>query len=108
MNLLILTIVLLAALGITLYHRLSLLVSTLTLAAILVLYSLQVSIPYVHWVIFLAIAIPLNLKPVRKIISSKLLKVFKGIMPTISDTEQEALDAGTVWWEAEVFVIQLG
>ncbi len=24
-------------------------------------------------------------------------------MPPISDTEQEALDAGTVWWEAELF-----
>lgn len=103
MNLLILTLVLLATLGIALYHRLSLLVTTLTLAAILVLYSLQVTIPYVHWIVFLAIFAPLNLKPVRKIISGKLLKVFKGIMPTISDTEQEALDAGTVWWEAEVF-----
>ena len=30
-------------------------------------------------------------------------RALKGAMPTISDTEQEALDAGTVGWDAELF-----
>ncbi|HKX53475.1 MAG TPA: acyl-CoA dehydrogenase [Nitrosospira sp.] len=42
--------------------------------------------------------------PVRRtLISSRLLKIFRRILPKISQTEQEALDAGTVWWEAELF-----
>ena len=39
----------------------------------------------------------------RILISSRLLKIFRKILPPISQTEQEALDAGTVWWEAELF-----
>jgi acyl-CoA dehydrogenase len=35
--------------------------------------------------------------------SSPIYKLMAGIMPTISQTEQEALDAGDVWWEAELF-----
>lgn len=42
--------------------------------------------------------------PVRRtLISNRLLKIFRRILPKISQTEQEALDAGTVWWEAELF-----
>ncbi len=56
------------------------------------------------WIIYLAIVLPLNLKPIRRNLFSKhIYKVMKKIMPTISQTEQEALDAGDVWWEAELF-----
>ncbi|GAA0212614.1 acyl-CoA dehydrogenase FadE [Kangiella japonica] len=98
-----LTIILLLTLMIALYHRASLKITSLILAGILVAWSLYDGIPYVHWAIFLIIFLPLNLSPIRRKASAKLLDVFKGIMPRISDTEQEALDAGTVWWEAEVF-----
>lgn len=98
-----LTIILLLTLMIALYHRASLKITSLILASILVLWSLYDGIPYVHWAIFLIVFLPLNLSPIRRKVSAKLLDVFKGIMPRISDTEQEALDAGTVWWEAEVF-----
>lgn len=26
-----------------------------------------------------------------------------GVLPPISDTEREAIDAGTVWWDGELF-----
>ncbi len=39
----------------------------------------------------------------RRLIISPLLNQFKRVMPPISDTEQEALEAGTVWWEKELF-----
>jgi len=29
--------------------------------------------------------------------------LFQRILPAMSDTEREALEAGTVWWEAELF-----
>ncbi|MDE2365408.1 MAG: acyl-CoA dehydrogenase [Betaproteobacteria bacterium] len=42
--------------------------------------------------------------PVRRaLVSNRLLKVFRRILPQVSQTEQEALDAGTVWWEGDLF-----
>jgi len=32
-----------------------------------------------------------------------IFKWFKAILPDISQTEQEAIDAGTVWWDGELF-----
>ena len=39
----------------------------------------------------------------RLLISSFILKIFRKILPQVSQTEQEALDAGTVWWDGELF-----
>lgn len=39
----------------------------------------------------------------RHLFSKWILKLFRRILPQISQTEQEALDAGTVWWEGELF-----
>lgn len=44
------------------------------------------------------------IKPLRRLlISNRLYSVYRRLMPTLSTTEQEALDAGTVWWDAELF-----
>ncbi len=44
------------------------------------------------------------LKPLRRLlISDRLYAVFRKVMPAVSATEQEALDAGTVWWDAQIF-----
>ncbi len=90
------------------YLRLPLLVWSLLLAAALVGYQIladagasQITL---LWIIYAAVIIPLNLKPVRRnLISRAIYMAMKKIMPTISQTEQEALDAGDVWWEAELF-----
>ena len=39
----------------------------------------------------------------RHLVSNPILKIFRKMLPPISQTEQEALDAGTVWWEGELF-----
>ncbi|SCY30031.1 acyl-CoA dehydrogenase [Nitrosospira sp. Nsp13] len=39
----------------------------------------------------------------RALISNRMLKFFRRILPQISQTEQEALDAGTVWWDGDLF-----
>ncbi len=39
----------------------------------------------------------------RKLISDAVFKWFGTALPNLSDTEQQALDAGTVWWDAELF-----
>lgn len=38
-----------------------------------------------------------------KWISKPLLKLFKKVTPAMSQTEREAIDAGTVWWDGELF-----
>jgi acyl-CoA dehydrogenase len=45
-----------------------------------------------------------SIGPLRRLlISDRLYSVFRKVLPRISSTEQEALDAGTVWWDAEIF-----
>jgi acyl-CoA dehydrogenase len=39
----------------------------------------------------------------RLLISDRLYGLFRKALPTVSPTEQEALSAGTVWWDAEIF-----
>ena len=42
--------------------------------------------------------------PVRRaLITPHLLALFKRILPTMSDTERDALEAGTTWWDADLF-----
>ncbi len=55
-------------------------------------------------VLFAAIAVPLNFKPLRrKWLSAPFLAVYRKMLPTLSDTEKVALEAGTVGWEGELF-----
>lgn len=39
----------------------------------------------------------------RIMISGVVLKIFRKILPQISATEQEAINAGTVWWDGDLF-----
>ncbi|MBK9160537.1 MAG: acyl-CoA dehydrogenase [Nitrosomonadales bacterium] len=39
----------------------------------------------------------------RTIVSATVLKIFRKILPQISATEQEAINAGTVWWDGDLF-----
>ncbi len=44
------------------------------------------------------------IKPLRRLfISNRLFSLFRKVMPKLSSTEREALEAGTVWWDAELF-----
>src|SRR3982751_4694287 len=39
----------------------------------------------------------------RDIISKPIFSWARGVLPTMSDTEREALEAGDVWWDADLF-----
>ncbi|NOU01682.1 MAG: acyl-CoA dehydrogenase [Gallionella sp.] len=39
----------------------------------------------------------------RAVVIAAALKIFRKVLPQISATEQEAIDAGTVWWDGELF-----
>ncbi|MDJ0957295.1 MAG: acyl-CoA dehydrogenase [Arenicellales bacterium] len=46
----------------------------------------------------------LNLPDLRqRYLSSPMLKYMRKALPPISNTEREAIEAGTVWWESELF-----
>jgi acyl-CoA dehydrogenase len=58
----------------------------------------------VLWVaaaVFAAFAI---VKPLRRaVITKPIFGIYKKILPQVSQTEQEALDAGSIWWDADLF-----
>lgn len=39
----------------------------------------------------------------KQFISQAVFEWFRSVLPEISQTEQEAIDAGTVWWDGELF-----
>src|SRR3954452_15422753 len=39
----------------------------------------------------------------RPLLSRPLLGWYRGQLPAMSQTEQEAIDAGTVWWDGDLF-----
>ncbi|MEM9243950.1 MAG: acyl-CoA dehydrogenase, partial [Pseudomonadota bacterium] len=56
------------------------------------------------WLIFLIIAIVFNIDKLRrKFLTERLWKIARKIMPPMSQTEKEALEAGGVWWEGDLF-----
>ncbi len=56
------------------------------------------------WILYAAcLAIYLAPEQRRQWISAPLLKQFRKVMPRMSKTEQEALEAGDVWWDGELF-----
>lgn len=86
------------------YRRASLFTATLATAAALVAGALYGHVPLLVWVLFAVIAIPLNLVEFRRNqLTKPLFKIYKSIMPEMSRTEKEAIEAGTTWWEADLF-----
>jgi acyl-CoA dehydrogenase len=61
----------------------------------------------VIWIIvaiLAAIVIVLAAAPLRRsLVSPHIYALFKRILPPMSDTERDALEAGTTWWDADLF-----
>ena len=56
------------------------------------------------WVLFVPGVILLCVPAIRRqVISAPILDQFRSMMPAMSDTEREALEAGSTWWEADLF-----
>ena len=51
-----------------------------------------------------AVAGILLVRPLRRIaLSQFILTWFRSVLPPMSSTERAAIDAGTTWWDADVF-----
>ncbi|HSA90252.1 MAG TPA: acyl-CoA dehydrogenase [Burkholderiales bacterium] len=54
--------------------------------------------------VFVVVAAVLNIPALRRtVISNPILALYRRILPDMSQTEKEAIDAGTVWWDADLF-----
>ena len=89
------------------YRRTDLRTSTLVLGALLVAYWLFGDGGFIWNVVLLALFVLfalLNVETVRRDnVTRRLFAVYRSMLPSMSKTEQEALEAGNVWWDGELF-----
>ncbi|TAN04548.1 MAG: acyl-CoA dehydrogenase [Rhodanobacteraceae bacterium] len=90
------------------YFRVRLWQWTLATIVTLLVVGLGLHAPTPTWVLLgifvVLVALPLNATPIRRaLFSAPLLKFFRRVLPKLSETEQIALDAGTVGFEGELF-----
>ena len=89
------------------YQRVSLRTATLAAAIALVAYTVfrQPTMPWLValWLAFGVLAL-LNIDAFRlRFVTRPFLRTYRRMLPSMSDTEREALEAGTVWWDGELF-----
>lgn len=94
----------LALVGALFWHRVSLPASS----AILLLWTAAMALfdLWTPWLLLplALILLPLNLPSMRRsMVSAPMLRTFRKVMPPMSRTEKEAIDAGTTWWEGDLF-----
>ncbi|HXQ30951.1 MAG TPA: acyl-CoA dehydrogenase [Steroidobacteraceae bacterium] len=89
------------------YRRVSLAKATAVVGVLLLTYTLWGDSGWlwksVLWVLYAPFAL-LNLAPLRlAFITKPFLLIYRRLLPSMSSTEREALEAGTVWWDGELF-----
>lgn len=89
------------------YHRVNLLLSSIIITLSTYIYTVfgkaGIMMSIFLWFVVL-ILILINIVPLRRSrLSKPLLNVYKRMVPKMSKTEKEALEAGGVWWEGELF-----
>lgn len=91
-------------LGALFYHKVNLALSSLILLAFTAvmgainLWTLWLLLPLA------IILLPFNIPVMRRsLFSGPALRTFRKVMPAMSRTEKEAIEAGTTWWEGDLF-----
>ncbi len=90
------------------YHRANGLAWSIALAAGAAALQLRTAAPgplvAAAWIAVAVFAAFSIVKPLRRaLVTRPLFGLYKRILPQVSQTEQEALDAGSVWWDADLF-----
>lgn len=94
------------------YYRVKPMVWTLTVAGVLLILSWISTIYTPHftwvlvvsWLVFIPLAIIFNIHLLRQYwLTKPLMQFFRKALPPMSTTEREALDAGDIWWEGNLF-----
>ena len=81
--------------------------SAMAAGAIAVLWGAHLvpdALAFVLAAVFILVALPLNISVLRRrFLSDPVLRAFRKVLPPMSQTEREAIEAGTVWWDGELF-----
>ena len=89
------------------YNRVNLLASTIASGFVLLTYTVFGSGNFfwllLLWLAFAVMVVP-NLREFRREkITRPALDIYRTMLPSMSDTEREALEAGNVWWDGQLF-----
>src|SRR5512140_1164002 len=99
--------VLVAALALAYVNASGLVITVATAVALAVAWGAHLLPPWLALLLaaaFVLLAIPLNVVSLRRqLISEGVLKSFRPILPPMSQTEREAIEAGSVWCDGELF-----
>jgi acyl-CoA dehydrogenase len=89
------------------YNRVGLITSTVATGVALLAYTLFGNWGFLWllllWLAFGVMVIPNLLEFRREKITRPALAMYRQMLPSMSDTEREALDAGNVWWDGQLF-----
>lgn len=89
------------------YSRSGLLTATIATGIALIAYTILGDGSFlwilVLWLIFAILIVPNLVDFRREKITRPALKIYRTMLPSMSDTEREALEAGSVWWDGELF-----
>lgn len=99
-------ILLIVLVGVLAYYRAPVIVWTIGLAIWLLAlqFGFGVAVHPAVWGVFALVAAVLNITPLRRaVFTGPVFGIFKKITPPMSQTEQEAINAGTVWWDRDLF-----
>ncbi len=95
---------LIVVLWVSAYKRLrtgtGLAIATATLAVFTVFWQVAI-VPWVFLGIFAALYFLEDLRKDK--ITAPIFKIFKSVLPAMNQTEKDALEAGDVWWDGELF-----
>ncbi len=89
------------------YNRVDLRTSTIAAAIALLTYTIFGSGGFfwllLLWLLFGVLVLPNLTEFRREKFTRPLLDIYRKMLPSMSDTEREALEAGNVWWDGELF-----
>jgi acyl-CoA dehydrogenase len=89
------------------YRRTDLRTATVVLGTLLVAYLLFGSGGFLWNVLLIALFVLFALANIEQFrrdnVTRRLFALYRSMLPSMSKTEQEALEAGSVWWDGELF-----
>ncbi len=97
-------LILLAVMWASAYFRARMGTALAAAGAALVMLTITSEFRLIPWLLFLPVAVLFFADDLRKDkITRPVYKFFKSVLPPMNQTEKEALDAGDVWWDGELF-----
>jgi len=86
------------------YLRASLVAWTVVFVGAVAAATYASTLPPALLAIVVVLAVLFNVKPLRRLVlTGPIFSIFRKITPPMSETESQAINAGTVWWDRDLF-----